>query len=124
MKVEPALCAHVHLLAASTPLAALRVRSSRFPWPATWAGVGDVSDDREIIDLLGALAAIDSVNPSLVPGAAGEGEVAQQVVDWAGRAGLNVEILEETPGRPSVLVRSRVAGSGSGKSLMLCGHLD
>ena len=31
-------------------------------------------------------------------------------------------MLEETPGRPSVLVRAR--GSGGGRTLLLCGHLD
>jgi acetylornithine deacetylase len=83
-----------------------------------------VSDPRETVDLLAALAAVDSVNPALVPGAAGEGEVAARVADWARDAGLHVEVLESTPGRPSVVVRSRPAGSGTGRSLLLCGHLD
>lgn len=78
----------------------------------------------EAVELLTELARIDSVNPSLVPGAAGEGEIAARVVAWAEGEGLGVEVLEETPGRPSVLVRSRPAGSGSGRSLLLCGHLD
>ena len=41
---------------------------------------------------------------------------------WAREAGLEVELLEETSGRPSVLVRAR--GSGGGRTLLLCGHLD
>jgi acetylornithine deacetylase len=68
------------------------------------------------------LVAIDSVNPSLVPGGAGEAEIAAFVAGWARAEGLEAEVLEETPGRPSVLVRAR--GSGGGRTLLLCGHLD
>lgn len=83
-----------------------------------------MNPDREVVELLAELSAIDSANPSLLPGSAGEGKVAQRVADWAMDAGLGVEVLEATPGRPSVLVRSRPAGEGAGRSLMLCGHLD
>ena len=76
----------------------------------------------EIVDLVSALVAIDSVNPALVPGGAGETAAARWVADWAGAAGLETEWLEATPGRPSVLVRAR--GSGGGRTLLLCGHLD
>ncbi|MEA2126932.1 MAG: acetylornithine deacetylase [Solirubrobacteraceae bacterium] len=65
---------------------------------------------------------IDSVNPSLVPGAAGEREVAAFIAGWARDAGLEVEVLEATPGRPSVVCRAR--GSGGGRTLLLCGHTD
>ena len=68
------------------------------------------------------LVAIDSVNPSLVPGGAGEGEIATYVERWARDAGLETERLEETAGRPSVIVRAR--GAGGGRTLLLCGHLD
>jgi len=78
--------------------------------------------DRDVVSLLRQLVATDSVNPSLVPGGAGEAQVAAQVADWATRAGLEVEVLEETPGRPSVIVRS--GHSGGGQTLLLCGHLD
>ena len=77
--------------------------------------------EQDTIDLLKDLVAIDSQNPSLVPGAAGESRIAGYVADWAKGAGLAAEIVEGTPGRPSVLVRS---GAGSGRSLLLCGHLD
>src|SRR3954470_2699826 len=79
-----------------------------------------VRDD--IVDLLSRLVAIDSVNPSLVPGGAGEGEIAAFVRDWAGAAGLEADLLEGTPGRPSVVVRA--PGAGGGRTLLLCGHLD
>ena len=77
--------------------------------------------EQDTIDLLKELVAIDSQNPSLVPGAAGESQVAAYVADWAKGAGLTAEIMEETPGRPSVVVRS---GGSSARSLLLCGHLD
>ena len=38
-----------------------------------------------VVDLLKALVAIDSVNPSLVPGARGEAEVAKRLHDQPGR---------------------------------------
>jgi acetylornithine deacetylase len=79
-----------------------------------------VRDD--LVELLGALVAIDSVNPSLVAGGAGEGQIAAHVAGWARVAGLEAETLEATPGRPSVLVRAR--GRGGGRTLLLCGHLD
>src|SRR5690242_563652 len=77
--------------------------------------------EQDTIDLLKELVAIDSQNPSLVPGAAGESQIAAYVADWAKGAGLTAEIMEETPGRPSVVVRS---GGSSARSLLLCGHLD
>jgi acetylornithine deacetylase len=72
--------------------------------------------------LLSSLVAADSVNPSLVPGGAGENEIATLIEGWARDAGLDTERLEETPGRPSVLVRTR--GAGGGRTLLLCGHID
>ena len=66
--------------------------------------------------------AIDSVNPSLVPGGAGETEIARFIAGWAREAGLEVTVIEETPGRPSVLVRA--SGAGGGRTLLVCGHTD
>jgi acetylornithine deacetylase len=76
----------------------------------------------ETADLIADLVAIDSVNPALVAGGAGEREIATYVADWGRAAGLEVEVLEATPGRPSVVVRA--PGSGDGASLLLCGHYD
>jgi acetylornithine deacetylase len=76
----------------------------------------------DVVELTRALVAIDSVNPSLVPGAAGETEAAAFVAGWAREAGLEVELVEPTPERPSVVAAAR--GSGGGRSLLLCGHLD
>src|SRR4051794_1214244 len=76
----------------------------------------------DLIALLSHLVAIDSVNPALVPGGAGEAEIVAFIAGWAREAGLEAEVLEQTPGRPSVLVRAR--GTGGGRTLVLCGHVD
>jgi acetylornithine deacetylase len=72
--------------------------------------------------LLSALVQTDSVNPSLVRGGAGEARIAAVIAHWAREAGLSVEVLEATPGRPSVVVRA--PGRGGGRTLLLCGHID
>src|SRR5690242_4652347 len=71
-------------------------------------------------ELAGALVAIDSVNPALVPGGAGEHEIASFVAGWCAEQGLDVELLGKE--RPSVVATKR--GSGGGRSLLLNGHLD
>jgi acetylornithine deacetylase len=76
----------------------------------------------DLTSLLSSLVAVDSVNPSLVAGGAGEEEIATLIEGWARDAGLEAERLEESPGRPSVLVRAR--GTGGGRALLLCGHID
>jgi len=76
----------------------------------------------DIADLLADLVRIDSINPDLVPGAAGEGDLARFIAAWAEREGLDVHVVEPTPGRPSVVAVAR--GTGGGRSLMLNGHID
>src|SRR5215217_7398786 len=73
-------------------------------------------------ELVAALVAIDSVNPDLVPGGAGEAEIAEFVAGWLREAGLEVELDEAAPGRPSVVAVAR--GTGGGASLMLNAHMD
>jgi acetylornithine deacetylase len=72
--------------------------------------------------LLAELVAVDSVNPDLVPGGAGEGAVAAVIAAWLAAAGLEVHLDEVRPGRPNVIARAR--GSGGGPTLMLNGHID
>ena len=72
--------------------------------------------------LLRQLVAIDSINPDLVPGGAGEGAIARFVADWLKQQGLEVMMDEPAPGRPSVVGIAR--GSGGGRSLMLNAHMD
>jgi acetylornithine deacetylase len=74
------------------------------------------------IRLLRDLVAIDSVNPSLVPGAAGEGAIAQAVAAELRRIGLDVELQEAAPGRPNVV--GVLEGRARGRSMMFCGHVD
>ena len=74
------------------------------------------------ISLLQQLVAIDSVNPSLAAGAAGEGEIAAFLARHMTGMGLDVHLQEVAPGRPNVI---GVLDSGTpGPSLMLCGHID
>ncbi len=73
-------------------------------------------------ELLASLVALDSTNPSLVPGGAGESGVAELVADQLDVARLQVETWEALPGRKGVL--GVLKGRGGGRSLLLCSHLD
>lgn len=72
--------------------------------------------------LLSELVSIDSVNPDLVPGAAGETEIAHYVAKWMEQAGLETELDEAARGRLSAV--GVAPGLGGGRSLMLNAHLD
>lgn len=74
------------------------------------------------VALLRHLVRIDSVNPDLVPGAAGEAALADFAAAWLEPRGFSVIKLEAMPGRPSVVAVA--SGTGGGKSLMFNGHLD
>jgi acetylornithine deacetylase len=73
-------------------------------------------------ELLGRLVAIDSVNPALVPGGAGEAEIARFAAGWLGERGLDARVDEVAPGRCNAIATAR--GAGGGRSLLLCAHLD
>ena len=73
--------------------------------------------------LVADLVAIDSVNPDLVPGGAGELEIARFIGAWLERAGVEVRIDEVAPGRANVIGRARGRGGG-GRTLLLNGHTD
>src|SRR5207248_11637333 len=75
-----------------------------------------------IESLIAELVAIDSVNPDLVASGSGETAIAQFVASWLRDAGLDVEIVEPVPGRPSVV--GVLHGTGGGRSLMLNAHMD
>ncbi|MFI6481767.1 M20/M25/M40 family metallo-hydrolase [Nonomuraea sp. NPDC050663] len=74
------------------------------------------------VDLLRQLIVLDSVNPALVPGGAGEAAIADLCAGWLAARGFDIHWLERRPGRPSVVAIAR--GAGGGRSLMLNGHLD
>jgi acetylornithine deacetylase len=73
-------------------------------------------------DLVAELVAIESVNPTLVPGGAGEAELGRFVAAWLEERGVEVEVEELAPSRVNVV--GRVRGRGEGRSLMLNAHLD
>jgi acetylornithine deacetylase len=76
----------------------------------------------ELETLLSDLVSINSINPDLVPGSPGEGEIARYIAEWLERAGLEVELQESVTGRPNVVGIAR--GTGGGKTLLLNGHMD
>jgi acetylornithine deacetylase len=76
----------------------------------------------EVAALAAELVAIDSINPDLVEGAAGESEMARFVAGWCAARGLEVMVEEPAPGRPNVVAVAR--GSGGGRSLLLNAHTD
>lgn len=75
-----------------------------------------------VVELTRDLVRIDSSNPDLGSGGAGEAEIAEYVSAWLRVRGFDIRRLVQTPGRPSVMATA--PGSGGGGSLMLGGHLD
>jgi acetylornithine deacetylase len=75
-----------------------------------------------LTELAAELVRIDSVNPELVPGGAGEGEIARFVASWLDEAGLETVTEEVAPGRFNVVGVAR--GEGGGRSLLLNAHMD
>jgi acetylornithine deacetylase len=65
---------------------------------------------------------INSINPTLVPGAPGEAEIAAHVAGVLQRSGLRVNTHAPEPGRVSVV--GVLPGTGGGRSLMLNAHVD
>jgi acetylornithine deacetylase/succinyl-diaminopimelate desuccinylase family protein len=75
-----------------------------------------------VIRLLRDLVAIESVNPTLVPGAAGEAAIADRVASELRRIGLDVGVQMVADGRPNVI--GVLEGRAAGPALMFCGHVD
>jgi len=74
------------------------------------------------IRLLRDLVAINSVNPTLVPGAAGERAIADCVASQLRHSGLDVSVDIVADGRPNVV--GVLEGRRKGRTLMFCGHTD
>ncbi len=74
-------------------------------------------------ELTAALIGFDSRNPSLVPGAPGEHQVALFLAHLLETWGFHVQLQEVTAGRFNVVARAGRASAES-RSLMLNGHLD
>ncbi len=75
----------------------------------------------DAVALLKLLTSFDSRNPSLVPGAPGEGPLAHALGDTLTSWGFRVELQEAVAGRPNVIAR---VGPSGGPSLMFNGHVD
>lgn len=94
---------------------------------ATWR-----IDEKEAKQVLGDLIGIDSVNPSLVPGGAGEQQVAAYIVDYLEALGLPARLDEVAPGRPNAVgvipaqgADEAIGGPLAGPhGLILNGHTD
>ena len=71
--------------------------------------------------LLAEMVRIDSTNPGLA-GGPGEAAFAASLARQMEALGMEVDVWDVLPGRPNVV--GRLPGSGSGRSLMLLGHLD
>jgi acetylornithine deacetylase len=74
------------------------------------------------IRLLRDLVAVNSINPTLVPGAPGEAAVADTIAIEMRRIGLDVAVDDIAPGRPNVV--GVLEGRRPGPTVMLCGHTD
>ena len=75
----------------------------------------------DAVGLARALIGVDSRNPSLVPGAPGEGEAARLLAGVLDAWGFRVELHDAEPNRPNVVAR---IGAPGRRALMFNGHLD
>jgi len=75
-----------------------------------------------LVETARRLVQIDSVNPSLVEGGAGEAEIAAYVTHALEKIGLEARQHEPRTGRASVV--GRLPGHGDGRSLILNAHYD
>jgi len=79
-------------------------------------------DESKTVEILGDMVRINSVNPSLVPGAPGEAEMAEYVSEFLRELGLKTRVYYVAPGRTNAVGVLR--GAGEGPTLMLNGHMD
>ncbi|MFQ5400505.1 MAG: ArgE/DapE family deacylase [Anaerolineae bacterium] len=83
----------------------------------------DISIDNDyLVKTLTDLVRINSINPSLSPGGAGEAAIGAYVAGAMRDLGLAVTTTEIEPGRVNVV--GRLKGQGHGRSLLLNAHLD
>jgi acetylornithine deacetylase len=79
-------------------------------------------EKQRLTETLAELVSIPSINPDLNPGAEGERQIADFIAARLRRTpGIEVELQDAGNGRPNVIAS---VGSGSGKTLMLNGHID
>lgn len=76
------------------------------------------------VELTEKLIGIDSVNPGLVPGGAGEARIASYLADRLDAAGFVVRLITAPSDRSRVSVIAVRVGSRPGRTVVLNGHLD
>lgn len=79
-------------------------------------------DRKYITKTLQEMVRINSINPGLAPGGAGEQEMAEYMGGCLRKLGMDVEVYELAPKTWNAV--GLLEGRGSGRSLMLTGHLD
>jgi acetylornithine deacetylase len=81
----------------------------------------DLFSAAHVAGVLSDLVRIDSQNPDLVAGGAGEQAIATHCVSWLQQHGVEAWIDAIVPGRCNAVGR---VGGGGGPTLALCAHLD
>jgi acetylornithine deacetylase len=79
-------------------------------------------DREKLIETIASLVRTPSTNPSLVAGASGEREIAQQIATRLLQTpGIEVELQDAGDGRPNVIATT---GGGTGQTLLIDGPID
>ncbi|MHA6693818.1 M20/M25/M40 family metallo-hydrolase [Homoserinimonas sp. A520] len=79
---------------------------------------------KAVVDLTVTLVSIDSISPSLVPGAAGEKRIASYLADRLDAAGYAVRLIQAPSDPRRVSLIAVRTGSRPGRTVVLNGHLD
>jgi acetylornithine deacetylase len=86
--------------------------------------MSDLSPGDDALELARLLISIDSVSPSLVPGAPGEGRIAAVIAQRLEGAGFVVDLVPAPEDAQRVSVVAVHAGSRPGPTVVFNGHLD
>lgn len=81
-------------------------------------------DHDYMLNTLADMVRIESINPSLTPGGSGESRIAEYTAKSMESIGLDVNILEPVPGRPTVVGCINGSNASQGRTLMLNAHYD
>ncbi len=83
---------------------------------------GMQTDDNYIRNTLRTLVGINSINPDLVPGAPGEGDIARFIAAELSDMGVEPDLTEIAPRRFNVT--AKLTSTGTGNSLLFNAHMD
>ena len=81
-------------------------------------------DHDYMLNTLADMVRIESINPSLTPGGSGESRIAEYTAKSMASIGLDVNILEPVPGRPTVVGCINGSNASQGPTLVLNAHYD